>query len=61
MLAGQAAHQIRHGQSAEYDGFEMSLYKGELGVALLLNDLTQPNQAVFPFMESEFAGLRQTT
>ncbi|MGI9174203.1 MAG: lanthionine synthetase LanC family protein, partial [Rhodothermales bacterium] len=60
VLAGQAAHQIRHGQAAEYDGFEMSLYKGELGVALLLSDLTHPDQAVFPFMESEFSGLRRT-
>lgn len=53
-LAARASHYIRHSQSAEYDGFEMSLYKGELGVALLLSDLTQPDRAVFPFLESEF-------
>lgn len=54
-LAARASHHIRNSQSAEYDGFEMSLYKGELGVALLLSDLTQPDRTVFPFVESEFA------
>jgi serine/threonine-protein kinase len=59
-LATRASHHIRHPQSSEYDGFEMSLYKGELGIALLLSDLTQPDYAVFPFLESEFEAKRLT-
>jgi serine/threonine-protein kinase len=49
LLAEKAAHHIRHSQLAEYKGFDMSLYKGELGVALLLADLEEPHAATFPF------------
>lgn len=38
-LANQAAYHANHSQLPDYEGFEMSLYKGELGVALLLDDL----------------------
>lgn len=54
ILAQKAASHLPHNQTPEYKGFEMSLYKGELGVALLLADLEQPESAVFPFFESEF-------
>ncbi len=50
-----ARRNIRLAQPDEYRGFEHSLYKGETGVALLLADLTQPDQAVFPFFEAEFS------
>jgi eukaryotic-like serine/threonine-protein kinase len=53
ILAQNAAHHIRHSQSEEYDGFEMSLYKGELGVALLLTDLQNPEMAFLPFFAAE--------
>ena len=52
-LGIEAAHHIRHSQASEYQGFEMSLYKGELAVALLLADLQEPDTAVFPFFGSE--------
>jgi eukaryotic-like serine/threonine-protein kinase len=52
-LANQAAVNIRTHQSEEDRGFENSLYKGEVGVVALINDLDDPLSAALPFFESE--------
>ncbi len=52
-LSNRGAISIRAAPLAEYKGFENSLYKGELGVALLSADLACPKEASFPFFESE--------
>jgi serine/threonine-protein kinase len=52
-LANRGAISIRAAPLDEYKGFEYSLYKGELGVALLSADLARPEEASFPFFESE--------
>jgi hypothetical protein len=36
-----------------YKGFEMSLYKGELSVALILAEMQAPETALLPFFASE--------
>jgi serine/threonine-protein kinase len=52
-LAELAAVSIRAHPLPEYKDFENSLYKGELGVAMLAADLENPLEAAFPFFEGE--------
>ena len=53
ILADRAAINIRAVQMDEYQGLEHSLYKGELGIALLAADLARPEASAQPFFESE--------
>jgi serine/threonine-protein kinase len=53
-LAGPAAISIRDLPTDENADYANSLYKGDVGVAVLLADLATPDAAVMPFFESEF-------
>ena len=52
-LAHRAAVNARSLPMEEYIGFENSLYKGQLGVALLAAELDFPTRTALPFFESE--------
>jgi serine/threonine-protein kinase len=52
-LADRAAVNVRTRPLAELEGYENSLYKGEVGVAALLADCARPERAALPFFESE--------
>ena len=51
-LARQAAVNARRPQTGDFEGFDNSLYKGDVGVAALLVDLEDPARAAMPFFES---------
>ncbi|MFN2135887.1 MAG: lanthionine synthetase LanC family protein [Candidatus Promineifilaceae bacterium] len=51
-LGRQAAVNSRRPQTGDFEGFENSLYKGDVGVAALLIDLEDPQHAAMPFFES---------
>lgn len=44
---------VRAATATQADGLLDSLYKGQVGVALLASDMTQPDHACMPFFESE--------
>ena len=58
IAAERAAEWIAQPASGDADGFDNSLYKGELGVAALVSDLTDPGAAAMPLFESEIAWSR---
>lgn len=51
--AQRAAQTIRTHPLDEFRGYELSLYKGEAGIALLQSDLAQPEYAAMPLFETE--------
>jgi serine/threonine-protein kinase len=53
VAARRAAELIGPSMAQSADGFENSLYKGELGVAALAIEVDYPDQAAMPFFESE--------
>jgi serine/threonine protein kinase len=50
-LGQRASNNLRQSPPKEYEGFENSLYKGELGVAVLLVDLDAPILSAMPLFE----------
>ena len=53
MSSERAAEAIGAALSDTSDGYENSLYKGELGVAALVFDLDAPERSAMPLFESE--------
>jgi serine/threonine-protein kinase len=52
ILAEKAAGMANHLQRQNAEGLPFSLYKGDLGVAVLISDLEKPETAAMPFFEA---------